>query len=80
MYPSKNILGVYLPVYTVVPLRKKTSFSAIFKCGKPPVFGAFLYIFGSLGAYLPPLTPSSTTRCPGTPPANIQCTKQFLSL
>jgi hypothetical protein len=27
-------------------------------------------VFSWLGAYLPPLTPSTTTPCPGTPPTN----------
>jgi hypothetical protein len=37
------------------------------KCKKPPVFGAIFVYLGQLGAYLPPLTPSTTTPCPGTP-------------
>ncbi len=32
-----------------------------------------------MGAYLPSLTPSTTAPCLGSPPANSQCTKQFLS-
>jgi hypothetical protein len=35
---------------------------------KSPVFGAIFVYFGQLGAYLPPLTPSTTTPCLGTPP------------
>ncbi len=39
----------------------------------------FLYILGTLGAYLPLSTPSTTTPYLGTLPANSRCTKQFLS-
>jgi hypothetical protein len=39
----------------------------------------FSYIPGIMGAYLTPLTPFTTTPCPGTPPANNKLTKQFLS-
>jgi hypothetical protein len=49
------------------------------KVRETPVFGAVFVIFGRLGAYLPPLTPSTTTPCPGTTPANSRRTKQFLS-
>jgi hypothetical protein len=49
------------------------------KGAKLPVFGTILVIFGQLGAYMPPLTPSTTTPCPGTPPANICRTMQVLS-
>jgi hypothetical protein len=38
-------------------------------------FGLFEYLFTTY-----PLTPSTTTSCPGTPPANSQGTKQFLQL
>ncbi len=58
------------------------AFSAIFKAiiaGDLPFLAPFLYIAGGVGAYLPPLTPSATTPCPGTPPANSRLTKQFLS-
>jgi hypothetical protein len=57
-------------------------FLAIYKpesARKRPFFSPFWYISGSMGAYLTPLTPSNTTSCPGTPPANSQHTKQFLS-
>ncbi len=39
----------------------------------------FSYISGGMGVCLTPLTPSTATPCPGTPPANSRCTKQFLS-
>jgi hypothetical protein len=76
MSSSKNILGLYLVKYFEI---KKNLFSdfQINKCGKSPVIFAVSYIPGSLGAYLPPLTPSTTTSCPGIPPANSRCTKQF---
>jgi hypothetical protein len=57
-------------------------FLAIFKpksSGNRPVFGTIFEYFSRLGAYLPPLTPSTTTPCLGTPPANSPRTKQFLS-
>jgi hypothetical protein len=38
-------------------------------------FGLFEYLFTTY-----PLIPSTTTSCPGTPPANSQRTKQFLQL
>jgi hypothetical protein len=46
---------------------------------KPLVFWPFSYISVSMGVYLSPLTPSTTTPCLGTPPTNSRCTKQFLS-
>jgi hypothetical protein len=42
-------------------------------------FGVIFVYFNWLRAYLPPLTPSTTTRCPSSPPTNSRCTKQFLS-
>jgi hypothetical protein len=38
------------------------------KCGKPPILVPFLYMLGGVGAYLIPLTPSTTIRCPGALP------------
>jgi hypothetical protein len=61
---------------------QKTLFSAVYRpksVRNCPVFCRFLYIPGGMGAYLTPLTPSTTTPCLGTPPANSQRTKQFLS-
>jgi hypothetical protein len=52
-------------------------FSAIFKaekCRKSSVFGAVSEYFGRLGAYFPPLNPSTTIPCLGNLPANSQCT------
>jgi hypothetical protein len=47
-------------------------FLAIFKlmCQKLQVFGAVFIHFGWLEGYLPLLTPSTATFCPGIPPAN----------
>jgi hypothetical protein len=42
-------------------------------------FLPFSYISGGMGVYLTPLTPSTTTLRPGTPPANSRRTEQFLS-
>jgi hypothetical protein len=39
----------------------------------------FFCILASFGAYLPVLTSSTTAPCPGTSPANIRRTKQFMS-
>jgi hypothetical protein len=36
-------------------------------------------VFQPAGAYLPPLTPSTTIPCPGPPPANSWHTKHFFS-
>ncbi len=58
---------------------RKTAFSAIYKpksAGNRPFFSFFVYFFGRHGTYL---TPSNTTPCSGTPPANSQHTKQFSS-
>jgi hypothetical protein len=58
------------------------AFSAIFKsisAENSPFFMLFLCISASVGAYLPPLTPYTTTPCLGTPLANSQHTMQFLS-
>jgi hypothetical protein len=58
------------------------AFSAIFKltsAGNCLFLVPFLYFPSGMEAYLTPLTPSTTTLCPGTPLANSQCTKQFLS-
>jgi hypothetical protein len=57
-------------------------FSTIFNpkiARNQPFFDAVLVYFGRQGAYLPQLTPSTTTACPGTPPANSWHIKEFLS-
>ncbi len=73
MYFSKN---VFLHTF-----EWKTAFSVIYKqkSAWKHLFFAISYILGSMGAYLTPSTPSSTTPSLGTLPANSQHTKQFLS-
>jgi hypothetical protein len=78
MCSSKNVFGVYL----LSIFERKMVFLAIFKqkkYGKPPVFSAVFCFSAGRGAYLPPLTLSTPTTCPGTPPTNNRHTKQFLS-
>jgi hypothetical protein len=48
--------------------------------GNRPFLAPFLCILAGVGAYLPPLTPSTTTHpLPGHSPANSLRTNQFLS-
>jgi hypothetical protein len=68
--------------YILLGTVEKTAFSVIFKqniVGNRQFLALFLCISASVGAYLPILTPSTTTSCPGAPPANSWYTKQFLS-
>jgi hypothetical protein len=60
---------------------QETAFLGIYKLQSEQNrrFLLFSYIPGGIGAYLTPLTPSTNTPCPSTPPTNILCTKQFLS-
>ncbi len=62
--------------------KQKIMFSEIFKAksvGNHSFSALFLCISAGRRAYLPPLTPSTTTPCLGTPRANSRSTKQYLS-
>jgi hypothetical protein len=76
VFLKKNILGVYLNKY----FSAKMAFSVI--CKPKNVlnclfFCAVFVIFGRLGVYLPPLTPSTTTPFPGTPPLIVSTPSSF---
>jgi hypothetical protein len=60
---------------------RKMAFLPIFKPKreKTTIFCAIFVYFGWLGIYVPPLTLSTTTPCPGTCHTNSRRTKQFLS-
>jgi hypothetical protein len=68
----KNTVGVYL----LSTFERKTKYLAIFKL-KSEQNRSFFVIFGRLGAYLPPLPPSTTTPCLGTPPTNSPAPSSF---
>jgi hypothetical protein len=79
MYFLKNqiIVGVYLIKYLC-----ETMSWAIFKTisvGNCLFSRLLLCILAGMGAYLPPLTPLTTTLFLGTPATNSWRTKQFLS-
>ncbi len=76
MYSLKNILGVYLIEYFWA---KNYIFGGFWvnKCDKLPVFGAIFVYFGQHGAYLPPLTPSTTTPAQGLPPPIVGVPSSF---
>jgi hypothetical protein len=69
-----------LKTYFKVLLSKKQHFWGFLsqKVQETACFRRRFVIFGRPGAYLPPLTPSTTTPCPVTLPANNRRTKQFL--
>jgi hypothetical protein len=59
---------------------RKMAFLAIFKptsAGNRPFFGAVLVYIGWLGAYLNPLTPSTTTLCKALPPPIVSAPSSF---
>ncbi len=62
--------------------RYKSAFSAIYRAksaGKQPFRRHFHTFRAAWKAYLTSLTPPTTIPGPGTPPANSQCTMQFVS-
>jgi hypothetical protein len=65
MYSSKKSQEYIL----LSAIEQKTAFSAIYKpkLHQTACFLPFSLILGGMGAYLSPLTPSTTTPGPGTP-------------
>jgi hypothetical protein len=79
---TKNFkINVFLKNILLSPLSEKQCFQRLIS-QKVQEIARFLSIFvhsGLHGAYLTPLTPSTNTSCPGTPPANSRRTKRFSS-
>jgi hypothetical protein len=74
MYSSKNFSAVYF----VSTFKYKTAFLVIFKsisAANWPFWCYFWTLHAAWGAYLTPLTPSTTTTWLGTTPANSRRTK-----
>jgi hypothetical protein len=78
MCSSKNVSGVYLIKYFSAKDGVFWQFLSQ-KMQEKPFSASFLCISAGKGASLPPSTLSTTTPWLGTPPANSQRTKQFLS-
>jgi hypothetical protein len=61
------------PTNNIFWMKQELGQVRIFQPIKSTFFGTVFVIFGRLGVYLPPVTPSTTTPCPGIPPppANV---------
>ncbi len=76
MYSSKNISGVYFVKY----FGAKMAFLAIYRPKSPPksqFFAVFVHFEQHVGIF-DSFDSLHHHPLPGTPPANSQCTKQFL--
>jgi hypothetical protein len=78
MYSSKNVLGVYFVKYFYLKNGLFSTFKSI-SAGNRLFWRRLCTLRAAKGDFFTPLTPTTTTPCPGTRPTNNRCIKQFLS-